>query len=415
MEIVNPRCGSVDVHKASLVCCTKVEGKKTTKTFKTYTGDIRLMGKWLASQNITTLVMESTGVYWKPVWNLLEAEFGSIELVLANAEHVKQVPGRKTDVGDAEWLADLHSCGLIRGSRVPDRDERETNELLRARRKFSEERGRHILRIQKMLEGANLKLTSVVTDITGKAGMAVLKAVASGERDAKKLQELTNTGLKAKPDEILRALENSLGEHQRLLLQVELQSLATLDDIIAKLDAEVDKRMRPFEEVVQRLDKVPGISRRNAQEILGYAGPTMESFKTSAALAAWAGVCPGNSLSAGKTKTKKVRRGNSWLKSVMVEAAWPAIKTKSSYFRDLYHRKKATRGSQKAIVAVAHSILVTIYHMVRRGTDYEDLGPDYHKLQNRQTVLKKRVRELARLGFEVQVKDFHAEQVSNAA
>lgn len=405
MEIVNPRCAGMDVHKRTVVCCAKVEGQKLTKTFNTYSSDLRDMGKWLSALGVTTVVMESTGVFWKPIWNLLEAEFSGINMVLANAEFVKQVPGRKTDVGDAEWLADLHCCGLIRGSRVPDRDERELIELLRARQRFVDEYGRHVLRIQKVLEGANCKLSNVVTDITGKAGMAVLKALVSGESNAKKLQKLTDTGLKARPAEILRALEGSVRDHQRLLLSVELKSLESIDEVISTLDVEVDKRLRPFEEVVQRLDAIPGISQRNAQEILGYAGPTLENFKYSAELAAWAGLCPGNNISAGKSKNRKARRGNSWLKSVMVAAAWPAIRTKSSYFRELYHRKKATRGSQKAIVAVAHSMLVTIFHMVKRGTTYRDLGPDYQKIRNRSQILQKRRNELSRLGYAIEVTD----------
>lgn len=347
-------------------------------------------------------------MYWKPVWNLLEAEFSDIQRVLANAEHVKQVPGRKTDVGDAEWLVDLHSCGLIRGSRVPDRDERETSELLRSRDKFSEERTRCLQRIHKLLEAANVKLGNVVSAITGKAGMAVLRALVSGETDAQKLQELTNTGLKAKPAEVLAALENSVGSHQIVLLKAQLKLLDTLDEVISTLDAEVDQRLRPFDEVVERLDAIPGISRRNAQEILGYAGPTMESFATAGQLAAWTGLCPGNSISAGKSKSRKARRGNSWLKSTMVKAAWAAIRTRGSYFRDQYLRKKATRGAQKAIVAVAHSMLVVMYHMVTRGTAYVDLGADYQARQNRERLLKRRVRELGRLGYEVTVRDLEA-------
>lgn len=416
MEIVNSRCGGLDIHKKTVVACAKVEGKKISKTFKTYTQDVRAMGQWLAAQGVTTVAMESTGVYWKPIWNLLEAEFKDIQLVLANAEHVKQVPGRKTDVGDAEWIADLHSCGLIRGSRVPDRAERETNELLRARRKLVEERSRVVLRIQKVLEGANLKLSNVVTNITGKAGMAVLRAVASGETDAQRLESLTHTGLKANPAEILAALENSVGAHQRVLLKVQLDLLDTMDQSIETLDSEVNQRMRPFEELAQRLDAVPGISIRNAQEVLGYAGPTLESFPKAGNLTSWTGLCPGNSISAGKKTKLKARRGNSWLKSVMVEAAWAAIRTKGSYFRDLYHKLKARRGSQKAIVAVAHAMLVTIFHMVRRGESYHELGADYHKLQNRERLLKKRLRELNRLGYEVgSIRDLHSADGQAAA
>ena len=406
MEIVHPRCAGLDVHKSNVVACVKVGGKKTTRTFKAYAEDLRSLGRWLTEEKVDTVVMESTGVYWKPIWNLLEAEFSNIQLVLANAEQVKQVPGRKTDVKDAEWLADLHSCGLIRGSRVPERAERETNELLRARRKLTEERTRIVTRIQSYLEGANLKLSNVVTDITGKAGMAVLRAVVGGETSAQELVKLTNTGLKAKPAEIQAALENSVGPHQRILLKVQLTVLESLDDAISMLDKEVEERMRPFEDVVRRLDEIPGISRRNAQEILGYAGPTLEDFPTAGHLAAWAGLCPGNSISAGKASKRKARKGNSWLKGVMVEAAWPAIRTRTSYFRDLYYRKKATRGAQKAIVAVAHAILTTIYYMVRRGTVYQDLGTNYHKLQNRERVLKRRVKELASLGYEVLIRDF---------
>lgn len=401
MEILNPRCAGLDVHKNSVVVCLKLGRKKETRTFKTFMGDLRALGNWLMQAEVTTIVMESTGVYWKPIWNLFEEEFSSIELVLANAEHVKQVPGRKTDVCDAEWLADLHSCGLIRGSRVPDRANRELQELARARRKLIEERSRILCRIQKLLEGANIKLASVVSTITTKAGMAVIRALAEGEKDPLTLQKLTETGLKAKPEEILAALEGTVGRHQRLLLGVELDVYSNLTKNIELLDREVDERMRPFEETVVRLDEIPGISRRGAQEILIFAGPTLEGFSTAGHLAAWAGLCPGNSISAGKSSQKKSRRGNLWLKGTMIEAAWPAIRTRNSYFKDLYHRKKATRGAQKAIVAVAHSMLVTIYHMVTRGTRYCDLGPNYHKKQQRDSVLKRRLRELSQLGFEI--------------
>lgn len=408
MEILNPRCGGMDVHKNTVVVCVKADGKKETRTFKTYVGDLRALGKWLAGRGITTVVMESTGVYWKPIWNLLEAEFSGIELVLANAEHVKQVPGRKTDVSDAEWLADLHSCGLIRGSRVPNRDNRELQELSRARRKLIQERSRILCRIQKVLEGAGIKLGSVVSTITTKAGMAVIQALAGGENDPRALLKLTETGLKAKPDEILAALEGSMGPHQRLLLEVELDVYLNLTNNIERLDMEVDKRMLPFEEVVQRLDEIPGIAKRSAQEVLIYAGPTLEGFPTAGHFAAWAGLCPGNSISAGKGKGK-ARKGNLWLKSTMVEAAWPAIRTKDSYCKDFYHRKKATRGAQKAIVAVAHSIAVTIFHMVKRGTRYKDLGPNFHKMQQRQHVLKRRLRELSSLGYAISgVRDLQA-------
>lgn len=409
MEVINPRCAGLDVHKNTVVVCGKIGRKKQTQTFRTYVGDLRAMGKWLVEQQITTVAMESTGVYWKPIWNLLEAEFSGIELVLANAEHVKQVPGRKTDVCDAEWLADLHSCGLIRGSRVPDRENRELQELSRARRKLIEERSRILCRMQKVLEGANVKLASVVSSITTKAGMAVLNALAGGEKDPEELLKLTETGLKAKPEEILAALEGSMGPHQRLLLEVELDVYQNLTKNIERLDREVDERMRPFEETVARLDEIPGIAKRGAQEILVYAGPTLEGFPTAGHLAAWAGLCPGNATSAGKSKRKGARKGNLWLKSTMVEAAWPAIRTKNSYLKDLYHRKKATRGAQKAIVAVAHSMLVTIYYMVTRGTRYSDLGPNFHKMQQRQTVLKRRLRELNSLGYEVTgVRDLEA-------
>ncbi len=412
MEVLNPRCGGVDVHKNSVVVCAKVNGKKETKTFKTYVGTLRQMGKWLVEKQITTVAMESTGVYWKPIWNLLEAEFSGIHLVLANAEHVKQVPGRKTDVCDAEWLADLHSCGLIRGSRVPNRENRELQELVRARRKLIDDRSRMICRIQKVLEGAGVKLSSVVTDITGKAGMAVLKALVGGEKDPEKLVKLTETGLKAKPDEIVAALEGSMGRHQSLLLEVELHILEGLSKAIVRLDKEVEKRMRPFWKTLVRLDDIPGIATRGAQEILAYAGPTLEGFPTAGHLAAWTGVCPGNSKSAGKSKSKRARKGNLWLKSTMVEAAWAAIRTKGSYYKDLYHRKKSTRGAQKAIVAVAHSMIETIYHMVTRGTDYVELGPNFHKMQQRATVLKRRLRELGSLGYEITVRDLEAEAVA---
>ena len=332
MEIINPRCGGLDLHKGSMTCCAKVLGKKKLFTFNTYTEGIRALGNWLTEQQVTTLAMESTGVYWKPIWNILETEFSNIKLVLAHAQHVKQLPGRKTDVSDAEWLADLHSCGLIKGSRVPSRDERENSEILRARRRLIEQRSRVVVRIQKLAEGANLKLSNVVSSITGKAGMAVLKAVASGETDARKLQELTNTGLKAKPEEILAALENSVGVHQRVILQVYLEQIEILNKGIKTLDQEIGKRMLPFEESAQLIDTVPGFTLTNGQEVLGYAGgPAFDDFPSAKHFASWTGLCPGNSVSAGKSKSRKAKQGNPWLKGVFIEAAWGAIRTKGSY------------------------------------------------------------------------------------
>lgn len=416
MEMVHSHCAGLDVHKKTLVACWKIEGKKgRPETFNNTTGGVRRLGQKLTGLGVTTLVMESTGVYWKPVWNVFEAEFKNIELVLANAEHVKQVPGRKTDVGDAEWLVDLHSFGLIRGSRVPNREERQHQELLRARRTFTEERSRTVLRVQKLLEGANLKLSSVVSNITGKSGMAVLKAVADGEMDPEVLLGLTDKGLKARPSEILEALEHSADAHQRFMLQLYLGQIESLSRTIRRMDEEVEARMRPFQETVKLIDEVPGISQRNAQEILGYAGPTLEDFPKAGNLASWAGLCPGNSISAGKSTRRKSKKGNSWLKTVLVEAAWAAIRTRDSYFRDLYYRKKATRGAQKAIVAVAHALLVTIYHMVRRGSSYQELGCDFHRQSIRGKILKRRIHELNRLGYQVDYTDTLSSKEQDAA
>jgi transposase len=409
MELINSRCAGLDIHKKSVVACRKVNGDRETRTFRTFLQDLRELGKWLEAGGVTTVAMESTGVYWKPIWNLLEAEFSGIELVLANAEHVKQVPGRKTDVCDAAWLADLHSCGLIQGSRVMDRVSRELQELVRTRRRLIQERSRTLNRIVKVLEGANLKLASVVSTVTTKSGMAVIEALSEGEDNPRRLMERMEKRLKSPPEDILAALEGTMGYNQRLLLQVQLDIYHNLSKNIQQLDREVEQQMLPFTEQIQQLDEVPGLAKQTAQEVLAYIGLTIEGFPSAGHLASWVALCPGNSISAGKKTGRGARKGNGWLKSTMVEAAWSAVRTKGSYFRDLYQRKKASRGSQKAIVAVAHAMLVTIYTMLKKGTKYEDLGADFHKMQRRESLMRRRVRELHTLGYAVQVRDTFAE------
>jgi len=399
MEVIHERCCGLDVHKKTVVACVITPQGKETRTFSTMTQGLLEMADWLVERGVTHAAMESTGVFWKPIYNLLEGL--DLTLLLVNARHIKAVPGRKTDVKDAEWIADLLRHGLLRGSFIPDRPQRELRELVRYRRNLIRQKAQVVNRIQQVLEGANIKLSSVATDITGVSGRAMLEALAEGDADPQALAALAKGRLRNKVSELEQALRGLMGPHQRLLLQSQLRHLDFLAQEIEQLDQEVGQRMGPFEEAIQVADAVPGIGRRAAEEILAETGVDMSRFPTEAHLSSWAGVSPGNNESAGKRKSGRTGHGNPWLRSALVEAAWAAARTKGSYLSAQYHRLAARRGAKRAILAVAHSILVIIYHLLRDGTTYQDLGSNYFDQRNAQAVLRRSVRRLEVLGYRV--------------
>ena len=399
MEVVHPRSSGLDVHKKSVVACVMVPGRKDVRTFGTVTAELLRLADWLQQEGITHVAMESTGVYWKPVFNVLEAT--GLELLVVNAQHIKAVPGRKTDVKDAEWIADLLRHGLVRASFIPSRPQRELRELVRYRKTVVEQRSHLVQRIQKLLEGANIKLSGVTADIVGVSGTAMLRALAQGEQDLDRLAELAKTSLRNKRQELKVALQGSFGSHQRFLLGSQLKQLEFLDHQIDDLNQEVARRLRPFEAILARLDAIPGIGPRNAEQILVEVGTDMRRFPSASHFASWAKLCPGNDESAGKRRSGRTGPGSRWLRSTMVEAAWSASRVRHSYFAAQYHRLLPRRGKRRAAVAVAHSMLIVIYHLIKDGTIYQDLGPNHFDELDRRRATHRAITRLQALGYRV--------------
>jgi len=399
MQVVHERCSGLDVHKKSVTaCCITPEGKET-RTFGTMTEDILAMADWLRSKGCTHVAMESTGVYWKPVYNLLEDyEF---ELLVVNAKHVKAVPGRKTDVKDAEWLADLLRHGLVRGSYIPNREQRELRELVRYRKALIRERASEVNRVQKVLEGANIKLSSVASDVLGVSGRSILMELIGGRSDPELLASLAKGRLRDKREELERALEGRVSSHLRFMLTVQLMHVDSLDEAIEKLSREIEERMRPFEDRLVNLQTIPGVGERTAELILSEVGPDMSRFPSHRHLASWAGLCPGNNESAGERHSGRTRKGSPYLRAGLVEAARAAARTRYTYLSAQYHRIAARRGSKRAAVAVAHTILVIAYHILSRGVTYEELGGDYFDRRSQDQLVSRLARRLARLGYKV--------------
>ncbi len=405
MEVVNERCCGVDVHKQTVVACVIVPGKgrepiKEIRTFGTMTPDLLEFADWLNTYGVTHVAMESTGVYWKPCWNLLEGQF---QLLLVNARHVKQVPGRKTDVKDCEWLADLLRHGLLKASFVPDRPQRELRELTRYRTTLVRERASEINRLQKTLEGANIKLGDVATDVVGVSGRHIMQALVAGETDINLMADLARGKLRDKLPQLQRALVGRLGSHQRFLLAQQLAHLESLEELIERLDGEVEERLRPFVEAIDRLDTIPGVGRRTAEILVAEIGLDMTRFPTAPHLASWAGMCPGNNESAGKRKTGKTRKGDKWLRAALVEAAHATGHTRNTYLGAQYRRLVVRRGKKKAAVAVGHTILTIAYYLLTRHTDYADLGPTYFDRRDEQHVTQRLIHRLQALGYAVQL------------
>jgi transposase len=403
MEQMLECCAGLDVHKATVAACVWQRGPggrahKTVQTFGTLTADLLVLGDWLTAQGVTHVAMESTGVFWQPVYNILEADF---EMLLVNAEHIKRVPGRKTDVTDCEWIADLLAHGLLRGSFIPPAPIRELRELTRYRKALTDERVREVNRLHKLLQSANVKLSSVASDVMGVSGRRMLDALLAGTTDPAVLADLAAGKLRTKLPALQQALAGRFRAHHRVRLAHLLAPIDFLAGAIAELGAEVAARTAPFEAVLQCLDTIPGVDRKAAEGTVAELGVDLARFPTHRHLAAWAGLCPGNRESAGKRKAGKTRKGDVWFRRYAIAMALAASRTKGTYLNALYHRLVRRRGHKKAVVAVAHAIVVIMYHVITDQVPYQELGADYFDTLHATALTRHHVRRLETLGFKV--------------
>ena len=403
MQVLYDRCCGLDIHKkrvnACLILSDPQQGRqKERQTFQTTTADLRRLATWLATAGCTQVAMESTGAYWKPVYNVLEE---TCTIVLANPQHIKALPGRKTDVGDAEWIADLLQHGLIRSSFIPPRPQRELRELTRYRKSLVQERASEVNRVQKVLEGGNIKLASVASNILGASGRAMLTALTDGINDPTIVADLAQGKLRRKIPELRQALDGMLGSHQTFLLLQQLAHIDTLDEAIDRCSAEIATRLDAETATIERLCTIPGIGRRVAEVLLAEIGSDMSRFPTAQHLASWAGMCPGNHESAGKQKTGRTRKGNVWLRGALMEAARAAARTRDTYLNAQHRRIAARRGGNRATVAVGHTILIIVYHLLQEGGVYEDLGSTYFDQLDRERTQRRLVKRLETLGYSV--------------
>ena len=402
MEVIYPRCAGLDVHKQTVVACVRIAGEgpplQQVHTFATTTSGLLALADWLDSFGVTHVAMEATGVYWKPVWHVLEGHF---ELVLANAAHVKNVPGRKTDVNDAMWLADLLAHGLIRASFVPPAAVQELRALTRTRKQFVRERSAHVWRIDKVLEDANLKLGVVLTDIMDKSGRAVLQAIIDGHDDPAYLASCVGR-VKATRGEILEALRGRVTAHHRFMLELHLDHIDALNKAIAQIEKEVGLGLETFRKAAELLSTMPGLSEIAATVVVAEIGIDMSRFATPGHLLSWACICPRNDESAGKRRSTRLRRGGKWLKTTLVQAAWAAVKVKGGYLQAQFHRIRARRGAKKAIIAVAATMLTAAWHMLRDGTEWHDLGAAHFDRADATKTANRLIRRLQQIGYTVQ-------------
>jgi transposase len=408
MEVMYPRCAGLDLGKDTLVACVRLHGaeiRQECRTFGMTTRDLLALADWLTAEGVTHVAMEATGTYWKGVWHVLEDAF---TLVLANAGHIKGVPGRKSDVNDATWIADLLAHGLLRGSFVPPAPIQDVRDLTRTRKQLVREIAQHTQRLQKTLDIANLKITGLISDLLGVSGRAILRALIAGETDPVRLADLARGTLKNKRAALIDALTGRVTPHQRRLLKLHLTVIEQLEAAVADVDAQLGEALAPFHEAVERVDTVPGIDRIVAQAILGEIGLDMARFATHHHLVSWACLCPRLDESAGKRKSTRTRKGACWLKTVLVQAAWAAVRTKDSYYRAQFLRLRAHRGPKKAILAVAASILTAIYFILRDGVEYRELGGRYYDRLDRTKATSRLVKRLRDLGYRVQLEEVAA-------
>lgn len=416
MDILYERVAGLDVHKDTVVACVRImvdgRAQRECRTFAATTEQLGELRRWLEESRCTHVAMEATGVYWMPVFRILGE--GAFDLIVANAAHIKNVPGRKTDMNDAMWIADLLACGLIKGSFIPEEHVQELRALTRTRKQLVREQTRHVQRIEKTLAEANIKLGSVISDIMGASGRRIIQAMIDGVRQPNKLAGLAGKQIKATPKELYDALHGRLTDHHCFLLALHLKQWDGLDEMIRELDGEIAQRIgrmeaevnggkTPFRDLIGLLTTIPGVSAVAAPAILSEIGADMSRFQTAGHLVAWAGLCPGQNESAGKRKSSRLRKGAPWLKTMLVQCAWAAKRTKDSYYRAQFFRLQARRGPQKAICAVAASILTAIYHILKDGTEHRDLGADYFDRRPTEVKASRLVARLKKLGFTVQL------------
>jgi transposase len=414
MDVIHECVAGLDVHKDTVVACLRAmsggKARRECRTFATTTDGLLALLEWLTASRCGLVAMEATGVYWLPVWKILSD--GAFELLVANAAHLKAVPGRKTDVNDATWIADLAAHGLIKASFVPEEELQELRTLMRTRKQLVREQTRHVQRIQKTLTEANIRLDSVISDIMGLSGRRMIEAMIAGERNPRKLAGMADHRVKATPKELYDALHGRLTDHHRFLLKLHLGQWDALNASIGVVDCEVEARVARldreeradkarFSDLIDLVVSVPGLSKLSATSILAEIGADMSRFPTAGHLLAWAGLCPGQNESAGKRKNTRLRKGAPWLKTMLVQCAWAAKRANSSYYKAQFFRLKARRGPQKAICAVAASILTALYHMLKNGTFHQDLGVAYFDRRSPETKAKRLARQIAKLGYEV--------------
>ena len=423
MEVMHKCCAGLDVHKNVIVACVRLTlGRKVERecrTFDTTTTGLLALLSWLSASGCTHVAMEATGVYWKPVWNILSD--GTFELIVANAAHIKNVPGRKTDMNDAMWIADLVACGLIRASFVPDERTQELRSLLRTRKQMTREQTSHIQRMQRTLEEGNIKLDSVISDIVGVSGRCMIEAMIAGETSPVRLADLAHRRIRAPREALCEALRGRVTDHHRFLLRLHLRQYDALATAIAEIDQQVEVLIEDMDEQIEAgqatfralimlLCSIPGVGTLAAVVILSEIGRDMSRFPTAGHLLAWAGLCPGQNESAGKRKSSRLRKGAPWLKTLLIQCAWAASRRQDSYYKAQFSRLKARRGPKKAICAVAASILTAIYHMLKDGTGHRDLGASYFDRRSIDAKAKRLVSQLTKLGFQVQL-----QQIAEAA
>jgi transposase len=404
MDQLYERCAGLDVHKDGIVACARLAGggrkvDRSLERFGTTTLELLRLSQWLSDHGVTHVVMEATGVYWKPVWHVLD---GSFELVLANAQHVKAVPGRKSDVNDATWLAELLAHGLVRGSFVPPQSQQELRDLTRTRKQLARTRTQHALRIQKVLEDANVKLSSVVSDVLGLASRRILEAITEGEVDPQRLGELRGK-LKAPHDKLVAALQGRVTDHHRFLLKMHLEQVASVERAIADVEGRIERQLEPFRKNIELLVTIPGVSRVIAHVILAEVGADMSRFASAGHLVSWAGLCPRLDESAGKSRSTRVRHGDIWLKTDLCQASLAAMRAKRTYLHAQFHRIRSRRGIKKAIVAVAAAILTCAFHMLRTGAPYADLGPAHLERRDAGRAARRLAKRIEALGYRVEL------------
>ena len=401
MQNVYERCCGIDVHKKLIVACFRNGKKAELRKFDTLTSSIKELGNWLLDNECQMVAMESTGAYWKPIYNILELL--DLDVMVVNAHHMKNVPGRKTDVKDAEWIAELLQHGLLKASFIPDREQRELRELVRYRKNQVEERSREINRLEKTLEGANIKLSSFVSDLTGVSSRNILQLALTGEVNEENIENLMHPSMKATKSQLFQAMDGVLSPVQKKLVRAILDHIDDTTRRIQDLDKIIDDQIRGNENAIKNIDELPGIGKRSAEVILAEIGTDMNRFPSAGHLASWSGLCPGNNESAGKRKSGRTTKGNKYLKSTLIQCAKSAIKNKDSFFHAQYQRLVVRRGANRATVAVAHSMLIAIYHILKDGVPFKDLSSDYYTKFNTEAKARYYMRKLLDLGVSIPV------------